>query len=498
MDFQVFIFCGKGYNLFPFTQRKDDSGAPKALLPIANRHMIEYVLDWCDQGGFKEINVLGEATDVAMIKERLRTYINVRESQYEILLKSIQAHHVQQVRKPAPINFIVTKGETTGEVLCNDLRDRITGDFVVLPCDFITDIPPQILIDQYRNKDSDNLAMAVYYRNGFQNIDKKHLKPSYIVYSENENSMKQPVLLDMYSGDDVERSKYLQIRTQLLWRYPNASVSKKLLDSFIYVCSYDIIKLISENENPRFPPGGESEDSDEETQNATQQSLVIKPSYFNKKNKLIRDSINVDKSLDKVIRDLARRSWRHAKLRETIGLFVLPAGGAFIRSNSLTAYTEANRYILRIKSSVMQSQQITGTNIGADSIVGPNCIVGERTSVKLSVLGRDTKIGKRCRIVGSVVLDGAIIDDESILENVIVGPATQIGKKSRLTNSYIEGSYIVSPKTVLKGETLTHIHLDEILTSEEMTDSTDDDESSGYTEEYVDDDEFEDDGLFER
>ena len=48
LGFQAVILCGAGQGLYPFTQAED---VPKALLPLANRPMIYYALDWCEKAG---------------------------------------------------------------------------------------------------------------------------------------------------------------------------------------------------------------------------------------------------------------------------------------------------------------------------------------------------------------------------------------------------------------------------------------------------------------
>ncbi|SCV05850.1 LANO_0H16556g1_1 [Lachancea nothofagi CBS 11611] len=498
MDLQAFILCGQGTALSPFTQTRGDTGLPKALLPVANRHMIEYVLDWCEQASFREIAVVAEPEELEQIQKALKPYMEIRKRQHELLAKHGPTVSGVTQRQPVPLRFVEARYDTTGAILQRELLPCIKGDFVLLPCDFVTEIPPQIFIDQFRNKDPDNLAMAVLYRNTFEIIDKKPLDISYTVYSENDDSVKQPVLLDSYSKDDVDKSKYLQIRSHLLWRYPNASVSKKLLNASIYFCSKELVELLA----PVGPFSAISEtesDNDEDTAARSQKQQAIHPIQFRAKNELIKDPINCNKSLSKLFRDLARRSWQHSTPRETVGLFILPSLGSFIRSNILNAYMEANRYMLRVKSLLFAAHSTPTMNnaVGADSIVGANCTILERTSVKLSVLGKNCQIGKRCRIVGSVILDNVEIEDECVLENVIVGSTSKVGKKCRLTNSYIEGSYTVNAKTVLKGETLTHIYLEESDQSSESAGSSEEEDSSDYSEADYDE-EFEDDGLFER
>jgi translation initiation factor eIF-2B subunit gamma len=47
--FQAIILCGPGVSLNTFTSLAEES--PKALIPIANRPMVWYPLDWCYRMG---------------------------------------------------------------------------------------------------------------------------------------------------------------------------------------------------------------------------------------------------------------------------------------------------------------------------------------------------------------------------------------------------------------------------------------------------------------
>ena len=47
--FQAVILCGPGVSLTTFTANPDEF--PKALVPIANRPMVWYPLDWCYRMG---------------------------------------------------------------------------------------------------------------------------------------------------------------------------------------------------------------------------------------------------------------------------------------------------------------------------------------------------------------------------------------------------------------------------------------------------------------
>ncbi len=433
MEFHAVICCGKGSGLNPLSMTRE-TGIPKALLPIGNKPMIEYVLEWCDKAPFKAVTVVSDSDSNIEITAVVEAYKSKRP-------KNVHSH----------INIIKFDGDSTGEILA-EFIDKVSGNFILLPCDFVTDLPPQVLIEEFRNRDDNDIAMSVHYNNIFESIDKKHFTNYYTVYSDDQH------LLDIYSKDTVEASKFLEIRTQMVWRYPNVNVSTKLLDSFIYFFSPEALKVLQD------------EIEDYRT-----------------------------KSITKILRDLARRSWRHSVPKGTISFLVLPSQCTFVRADNLPAYMEANRYIMRLKAKQQQqpaqAKEKGAATVGADSVVGDNTTLGERTSVKKTVVGKNCNIGKRCRLTGCVLLDGITLEDDVVLENCIIGKDSIVHAKSRLTNCNIEGSYSVSKGSQIKGETLTNIYIEGQL--EESSESESDSEDyDSYEEDFEDD--YEDDGLFER
>ncbi|KAG7918805.1 hypothetical protein KL905_003816 [Ogataea polymorpha] len=456
MEFHAVIFCGKGSGLSPISAVKE-TGVPKALLPVANRPMIQYVLEWCDRAPFRQITIFTETNTLGKISKFVDTYKESRDP---------------DLARTSPIECIGADASTTGLILSQH-KDHIlknTQNFVLLPCDFITDVPPQVLVEVFRGQENNNIGLSVCYNNSFENIDtNKVLKSNYTMYSAQNG---QSVLLDLYSKDSVALSKFLKIRTHLLWRYPNTQVSTNLLDSFIFFGDARLFKMLDEH----------------------------------------ADGLTTNKAAIKIKRDLARRSWRHSVEKEMMGLFILPANSTFARCNNLPVYMEANRYILKLQARDNTSVQKPKTEkpkntatVGADSKVGEETVLGERTSVKRSVIGNRCKIGNKCRITACVLLDGVVLEDDIQLENCIIGTNTQIGAGTRLVNCNVEGSYAVGHKVSLKGETLTNLQLD--LEDEESsygaieeTSSEDDSDGSGgsnYDDESFEEEEYDED-IFDR
>jgi hypothetical protein len=63
--FQALILCGPGVSLNTFTSSPEEF--PKALVPIANRPMVWYPLDWCYRMGISSMFNLSSAISLDVL-----------------------------------------------------------------------------------------------------------------------------------------------------------------------------------------------------------------------------------------------------------------------------------------------------------------------------------------------------------------------------------------------------------------------------------------------
>ncbi|KAK6204971.1 translation initiation factor eIF2B subunit [Scheffersomyces amazonensis] len=477
MEFHAVIVCGSGKSLSPFSRIRS-TGTPKALLPIANRPMIDYVLEWCEKAFFPRVTIVADSDCQEEIERAIGNfkvnYAKVKqENADESGVDSNDGHNTI-------IDVLPLDTDNTGEILLHLYKSSSSLDdyrsFVILPCDFITNLPPQVLIEAYRNKEDSDVGLLVTYYNQLDIEDKKSkiFPKNYTIYSELSDGKCQ--LLDMYSNEDIDFHKALQIRTQMCWRHGNSTISTKLLNSGIFFGSKDaIFKIFDENPDK------------------------VTDSYFK------------NRPITKIVRDLGRRSWRHSSAKETIGCIVLPQQATFFRNNNLPVLMEANRYFMKAQAIAKATQgsgqpqkDKTAANVGIDSLVGDNTTLGERTNVKRSVVGSNCIIGKRVKLTGCLILNNVTIDDDVQLENCIIGNNAIIHSKSRLTNCNVESTNEVVKGTQAKGETLLCLSLeglveDESALSEEEESSETDESGSDFSDDYdAEEDEYagNEDGLF--
>ncbi|KAI3405998.2 GCD1 [Candida oxycetoniae] len=500
MDFTAIVFCGKGKALVPFSELRS-TGVPKALLPVANKSILSYVLDWCQMAFFSKIIVVTSEESAELVQSEIDIYQSIMRKKSS---GSSDTHDIAAAAGAGagagagaassppssssapsiiPIEVMPFTAEHNGKIiynLCKNTSFRSkTRNFILLPCDFITNLPPQVLLEAFKNRDSGEVGITVSYKNQLDIEDKKSqiFPKNYTVYSNGNSG--DLYLLDHYQKEDIDKSKMLQLRTQMCWRYPNSIISTKLLNSGIFLGSNEIFDII-EKEADRFTE-----------------------LYFQKR------------EVGKVIRDLARRSWRHSQQKETIGIMIVPSEATFFRVNNLPVWMEANRHFMKqqaVQRSQAQHPKEKGVaQVGNDALVGENTQLGEKTSVKRSVIGSGCTIGKKVRVTGCLIMDNVVIEDDVQLDNCIIGHDVTIRSKSKLTNCNVESTNEIIANTVSKGDTLLCLSLENIedvvedsgefalmsgSSTDDDTDGDNEEHSSGEESEYEDEFTNNDDGLF--
>ncbi|KAF1844251.1 uncharacterized protein K460DRAFT_369120 [Cucurbitaria berberidis CBS 394.84] len=132
--FQALILCGPGASFSTFTSRPRD--IPKALLPIANRPMVWYPLEWCYRMGVTDIIVITPPESLEAIEAAMS-----------------QNPHLTTLPSPKP--DILAPKDLTHETGTGDLfrlpevQNAIKGDFIVLPCDLVCELDGTALADAW-------------------------------------------------------------------------------------------------------------------------------------------------------------------------------------------------------------------------------------------------------------------------------------------------------------------------------------------------------------
>lgn len=437
------ILCGDGQKLSPFNADRS-SGTFKPLLPVANRPMVLYTLDWARRANFAKVTIAVPDT----YKNEMELALDNEKKNLDVRVHEYTAKY-------------------SAEIVA-DIVAGSTSDFVVLPCDLFTDLDPVAVVNNHRNRyRSDALVSAIYYTNTVETIDKKALVSDCVAHTPFAKGKNDTLLLDSVTRAHVKAKKSLTVHNAMLIKHPYTVVSTNLLCSGIYLCSRQLGEFLSQE---RQKPA---------------------PMYHNK-------------HWNEFVRDLARRSWRHRTALEPVVLDTVPTDPKtlLIRCNNLSAYVEANRLIMRQRARNAGRQE--NKAISADSLVGNQTTIGDKSTVKRTVVGNNCVIGPKCRLVGCVIMDNAVVNGDVHLENCIIGKGAVIRPKCRLTSCHVEGAYEVRPSTQAKNEVLQSLSLNDDEFSEgemlsgESSDESEGSDGSGHFSMSEGEELSDDDGLFER
>ncbi|KAG5520096.1 hypothetical protein PMAC_001172 [Pneumocystis sp. 'macacae'] len=401
-DFQAIIFSGFGNGLYPLTETNN---LPKALLPVANKPMIWYVLKWCEEAGFLSIIVICQVE----VELCLSSY-----------LKSVYDGHIK-----IQVYALSSVDETLGTAdVLRKIQDKIKSDFIVLSCDLVTNLPPHEILDFHRIH-SPTVTSLLYdiSKNESFVFSKDSGRKMFFGISKPDNAL-------VYVRSSVDIDEEFIIRMSMLWKYPRIYVTSTFRDSHLYIFKRWVLDLIIQNECI----SSIQEDLIPLLIKCQYQSLLLK--QHNIKETILHYShasnFTLDLTNEKFVRVIS---------------YLLPDNRYCMRSNTLSKISTE----IRISKTAKVAQKAI---IGTDSLVGENTKIDERCNVKKSVIGANCILGKSVTVINTIVMDNVKIEDGVRLDGCIVCINSIIGSKSKLKNCCISGGYEVPSETCAKNDNL--------------------------------------------
>ncbi|TPX35740.1 hypothetical protein SmJEL517_g01952 [Synchytrium microbalum] len=424
-EFQAIVLCGYGSRLYPLAA---DEGVTKALLPVANKPMLYYQLNWLENAGVYDIIIVTHPE----AKQHVRDYM---EKMYEGAPET-------KAEVVALQNY-----DGTADAL-RYIKDKIKRDFIVLSSDLITDIPAHRVLDAFRLT---HPAMSVLFY--------ESLKPD--AGSSLEKVVKEdaveyvgisPLDARLVLAPRAEIRSELPIQTSLIRKFPVFHLHTGLRDAHLYVCKHWVLDLLVLN--PKIA-----------SLRAEMLPLLVKCQYSEKAAR----AAQVDKAI-----------FPHHRLPTTSQTRVTPTptptisisnhvrvtalvtrDGYTARANTISSYSEMNRQMTKVvgDARIAATAEISQrTTVGPDSMVGDGTKVGEKSIFKKSIVGAHCGIGKNCKITNSVIMDYVVLDDNVSLTNCVICLNAKIGMNTVLKDCEVGARFEMAANTQAKNDQFTHLH----------------------------------------
>ncbi|KAH8667959.1 nucleotide-diphospho-sugar transferase [Tricladium varicosporioides] len=270
--FQAIILCGPGSSFPTFTANPDEN--PKALIPIANRPMVWYPIDFCYRMGVTNITLIAPPSSAPALTVALNTN-----------------PHLTGLPLPKP-DLLAPKdldqNTGTAEILrLPEVRAVVKGDFIVLPCDLVCELGGESLIEAWMIKEAglggatgggDEFTgpkmaqggekggrrggLGVWYETKGETIIKGE-ETDFIATSPLEDGPVPPSKSSLLShvsklvysiptdtlNDITEEKKSLPIRHSLIRAHPRLRMLSSHRDAHIYVFPAWVMDMINKNEH---------------------------------------------------------------------------------------------------------------------------------------------------------------------------------------------------------------------------------------------------------
>jgi len=361
---------------------------PRALLPLANKVLIDYTIEYLLEEGIHEIVVF-----CCSHAEKIREYVLTK---WCYPGNKFNIHCVM-----SSASDCLCIGDALREI---DREGLIRNDFVLVHGDLLSNVKLSEVIKEHkeRRKKEKNLMMTMLHRSVAPSCVSRTTAVHDDVYMILEADTNRIL---HYQKPTAEAPK-LVFPTSLMANRKEVNIHYDLVSCNIYICS------------PHFPPLF--------TDNFDYQTL----------DDLVRGVLLNEEILgDKIHSHLVTTGYS-ARVHD------LPT------YNEITmAYL--NRWIYPVVPSTSHTYKRNNVYIGADVtieldcnikdgvMVGEHTTIGTCTSIKRSVIGPNCKIGHNVEIKNSFLWDGCVVEDGASIVQTVMCANSQVKANSRLLDSIV-------------------------------------------------------------
>ncbi|KAF3777784.1 Translation initiation factor eIF-2B subunit gamma [Nymphaea thermarum] len=392
MDFQVVVLAGgNSKELAPLVS----NDVPDALLPVANRPVLSFVLELLEASNLKDLIVVVEGKDAAL---KVGGWIS---SAYADRLNVEVAAVAEDVGTAGALRAVA---------------HRLTAsDIMVVSGDLVSDVPPGAVAAAHRRQDAVVTALLC--------------SPPAIGTSESGSS----------GGKDKakKRGSYSELR----------------------------LRRMSEFEKPYFELQDRAALQEVLDQNPTFHSIKQDVLPYLVKTQLNSELLSnqraqTEETSNEKLTAQNSRSWLYEHLGIiTPGISERPqsgsndSGGSPKKIHKCSAYIAGkNKYCARLNS--IQAFSDINRDIGNQCMLGEGSKLGDKCSVKRSVIGRHCRIGSGVKIVNSVVMDHVTIEDGCLVQGSVVCSNVQLQERASLKDCQVGAGYVVTGGSEHRSELL--------------------------------------------
>ncbi|KAL0823773.1 hypothetical protein Bca101_047450 [Brassica carinata] len=443
----VILAGGFSSNLQPLVSKE----VPKALLPVANRPVLSYVLDLLESSNLKDLIVVVEGEDAAL---KVGGWISSA---------CVDRLHVEVAA--------VAENVGTAGALRAIAHHLTAKDILIVSGDIVSDVSPGAVAATHRRHDASVTAML---------CAEPVSGPSESGVAGGKDKTKKPACYDIIGLDSskqfllhiataAEIKKDTRIKKSILCAAGKMEIRSDLMDSHIYAFKRSVLQKVLD-QKPTF----RSLKQDVlpylvRTQLRSEVFPDEKTVEDNGKNNMQNNEVVLSQILSNASLPSFHQVYESGlNSRKTYKccVYIADESKYCVRLNSIQAFMDVNRDVIGDANHLSGYTFSSHHNIvhpsaelGSKTTVGPHCMLGEgsqvgdKCSVKRSVIGRHCRIGSNVKVVNSVVMDHATIGDGCSIQGSVICSNAQLQERVALRDCQVEAGYVVYAGGEHKGET---------------------------------------------
>ncbi|KAI3746448.1 hypothetical protein L6452_08882 [Arctium lappa] len=456
MDFQVVVLAGgSSKKLLPLVSKD----VPKSLLPVANRPVLSYVLELLEQSNLKDLIVVVEGEDTDGLIENW-----ISEAYVDRL-------HVQVAAVPEEVG--------TAGALRAITHHLTASDILVVSGDLVCDISPGAVAAAHRRHDAVVTAMFCSVpvtgppESGSSGGKDKTKKPG--CYNIVGLDLTEQFLLYIAAGMEVEKD--IKVQKSILSAVGKMEIRADLMDAHLYAFKRSVLQEVL-NQKQTFrslkqdvlPYLVKTQLRSEILLNGAQaeENGNEKDAFSNNKVMLSQLLANASTPSFHELYALGPNGFAPAERKiHKCCVYLASKSKYCARLNSIQAFSDINRDVIGDASHISGCSFSVHNNVihpsavlGSKTTVGPQCMLGEgsqmgdKCSVKRSVIGRHCRIGSNVKVVNSVIMNHVTIGDGCSIQGSVISSNVQLQERAVLKDCQIGAGFVVTAGSEYKGESL--------------------------------------------
>lgn len=362
----VIIADSFNYRFLPVTIEK-----PRALLPLVNRPLIDYTVEFLAVAGVQEIFVFC-CSHADMIKTHLEN------SRWMRPLSPVRLHIVISENCPS-----------VGDALRNiDTLSLIRSDFVLVSGDLVANMELKEVLDlhkEMKKKDKMSVMTCVY----------KEAKPGHPTRSSEDDIL---IAINSQDGrllhcEKPRNKKKLKIPVSIFEENSNVDIRYDVLDCHVTICAPTVPQLFTDN-------------FDYQTRHDFIRGILVSE-------EIMGNHIYTHFISDQYAARVSNLHTYDAISKDVIHRWVYP----LVPDNAIGESYSYGRHNIYLSGDVTLA---VGTELIEDVVIGRGSKIGANSHISHSSIGHYCVIGENVSIEGSYIWDNVVVEDNCTIRQAIV------------------------------------------------------------------------------